>query len=464
MTSSNRNELLRTVAPRGITVCAVLLYAIVLQVVYVWVISPDYSYAGYTTRPLPAYAVFLATFLAVAPSIWQPLAFRRPSNLLTWVLYLVAYVPSVIVPFYALRTPAAEVLSLALALLASFALFSAFQWFPLLKIGRLPINRAFFWIGLVLLTMAAAGVVVWNFGFPRSLPELSAIYEVREEYSEGLAAGGRSVAFAITWLVNVVGPLLMAVGLVRGRWLLLAVGLLLELGIFATTGFKSSLLAPVALVIVHLVLRYGARSFSAVLSFGVGALILLCVLLDALVDRLFLVSWLVRRFLVTPGLSAGRFFEYFSENSFAHLGHSILEGIVRTPYDLTPPYVIGMAYEGRMFSANANIWADGFANFGVVGMLLASLLAGGVIYLFDSLTRQRGSGQKRIVALMLVLPAITFSNSALLTSLMTHGVLIILLVVLAMPRELAPLERNGFRRFLRFAFGNRTGSTAGSGA
>lgn len=447
---------------RGIVSCAALMYVVLLQLVYVLSISPDFSYAGYTTRNLPIVVVVLATFIASAPALWLPLRLSRPSQLLYWILYAVAFVPSVLVPFYALSSPILVVLTFALALLLAFASFAIIYVLPHLRIVRIPITPWAFWLGVALLTMAAGGQIVAAFGLPTALPALSDIYEVREEYAAGLEAGGRRVGLAITWLVNVVGPLLIAVGLVRQRWLVLALGILIELTVFATTGFKSSLLAPVAIVLLYLAIRFGARAFGALVGLGMSVLILASVLLDAVFQQLYLVSWLVRRFLVTPGLAAGRFYEFFSENRFAYLGHSILEGVVDRPYSLTPPYLIGNAYEGRMFSANANIWADGFANFGIPGMLVASLILAAVAYLFDSLVHGRKPREKLIVALLLILPGITFSNSALLTSLVTHGVLMVLVVVLTMPAEPWTIRPKQGATLMRFLFGPRPDVRSGA--
>src|SRR5690606_5811821 len=163
---------------------------------------------------------------------------------------------------------------------------------------------------------------------------LGAIYEVREEYSAGLAAGGRVVGLSVAWLVNVAGPLLIAVGLAAGRRLFLAAGLLVELMVFATTGFKSALLAPAALFVVFLLVRYGSKVLGPLISLGVLALMSFAWVISTLLDQIIFVSWLVRRFLVTPGLAAGRFYEFFTENGFALLGHSVLAPFVEAPYDL----------------------------------------------------------------------------------------------------------------------------------
>ncbi|HZW27467.1 MAG TPA: hypothetical protein VFF08_03380, partial [Trueperaceae bacterium] len=331
-------------------------------------------------------------------------------------------------------------------LLFSFWAFGLVYYLPLLRIRRPALPPRLFWGAVGLLTLGAVAFAVWTFGLPTSLPGLGAIYEVREDYRADLQASGRLAALAITWLVNLAGPLLIARGLVGRRWRWVVVGVGVELLAFAITGYKSALLAPVAIVAVHVLVRYGARSLGSILSVGVLLLIGSAVVVDALLNQIFLTSWLVRRLLVTPGLVAGRFFEFFSENGFAYLGHSVLGGLVRAPYDLSPPELIGLTYDGRVYSANANFWADGYANFGVLGMLVATLLAAGVAYAVDSIAARLSEPGRRAAALLLIQPAITLSNSAVITSLVSHGIVIMVLLLLVAPSHLAPAERRRRRR------------------
>lgn len=423
----------RILVARASTVALAVLYAVILQIVYVKVVSPAFSYMGYTARELLLTQLLTVNALTVAPAFWMPIRLTRPSQLMLWIIYLVAYVPGVLIPVYALDTPPERLLIFSLSLLASMAVFGLIYALPLLEVRTFFLNRALFWLAVATAGTAALLVVIQAFGLPKQLPQLDEIYEVREGYSMLISSGGRLINFSVALLANVLAPLLIAVGCISRRWWLFLAGVGVELMVFAITGFKSALLASFAIVIMFMVVKTHGRRLGPVILLGGSLLVLLSVLVDALISRMLFVSWLVRRFLVTPGLAAGRFFEYFSANEFALLGHSILSPFVTTPYVLTPPYLVGKAYEGRLFSANANFWADGFANFGVVGIILATIVIALIAYLFDSIANRRSAAQRTIITLLLVLPAITFSNSAALTSLLTHGVGLLLLLVWLMP-------------------------------
>jgi hypothetical protein len=108
------------------------------------------------------------------------------------------------------------------------------------------------------------------------------------------------------------------------------------------------------------------------------------------------------------------------------------------PYSLNPPQLIGDVYFGsHEMSANANIWADGFANFGFIGILGVSLVLGLVLFLYDSLAARI---EFPVACVLLVIPAITLANSALLTCLLTHGLGFALLVALFIPQRSEPLS------------------------
>lgn len=438
----------RWAAMRGLTVFAAVCFAVFLQLIYAFEIVPGFAYAGYRWRPIEALDAVLITMLAAAPAVWLPMQLSRPSQLMYWLLYVVAYVPSVLIPMYALSMSPSEVMRYPLALLLAFALLGGIYLLPQLRLKRIELTPWLFWTGVGALTLGATAVIIATYGLPQALPALDAIYEVREEYSEGLAASGRVVGLSVAWLVNVAGPLHMAVGLVAGRRLFLLSGLVVELMVFATTGYKSALLAPAALIGVFLLVRFGGRALGALVSLGVLALMFFAWSVGALFDQVVVMSWLVRRFLVTVGLVAGRFYEFFSENGFARLGHSVLAPFVDAPYDLAPPYLVGLAYEGRLFSNNANFWADGYANFGFFGVFVATVVVAGVAYLYDSTSRGFSGRQREVLVLLLVMPSVTLSNSAVITTLASHGMVLVLLVAMLCPPK-ALLVRDGSRAFPR---------------
>lgn len=81
----------------------VLLYILVLNLTYVFSISPAFTYLGYIAKPLSTTAITLMIILGLLPSFWLPLTAQRPSNAVCWLLYIFVCIPIVIVPFYTLQ-------------------------------------------------------------------------------------------------------------------------------------------------------------------------------------------------------------------------------------------------------------------------------------------------------------------------------------------------------------------------
>jgi uncharacterized membrane protein YgaE (UPF0421/DUF939 family) len=81
--------------------------------------------------------------------------------------------------------------------------------------------------------------------------------------------------------------------------------------------------------------------------------------------------------------------------------------------------------------ANVNIWADGYANFGYAGILCFTLLLAILLWLYDSIAAS--SRNTRVAALAIGLPAFALANGGLLTSLLTNGVALAMLLIYLMP-------------------------------
>jgi hypothetical protein len=272
-------------------------------------------------------------------------------------------------------------------------------------------------------------------GFSFRFPNPMAVYDIRGEYAE-LAENINSkwLGYCENWQSFVVNPFFMAYGLIWRKYYVTALGLVGQLLIYAIAGLKSvlfSLLLTVALLAVQRYKRFGvAFLWSSALFVG------LCFVCDRfLLDTsLGLTSLFVRRLVFLNGQLTGMWFDFFSNNHMALLGHSILKGFVNYPYSLEPPSLIGEVYfsHDRM-NADANIWADGFANFGYFGMLGATLLLGCWLWLADSCGQDRNA---RLIMLMVGVPGFVLANCGLLTSVGNHGLGFTLLVIYLLPSSL----------------------------
>jgi hypothetical protein len=134
-----------------------------------------------------------------------------------------------------------------------------------------------------------------------------------------------------------------------------------------------------------------------------------------------------------PGLLTGYYYEFFSSHPKAHLGHSIFKSLIDYPYAVEPPYLIGALYfHNASNDANANVWADAYANFGYFGVICFTLLLAAVLWLYDSMAVEC---DRRLATLAMALPAFSLANGALLTSLLSNGMALAMLLVYLMPRE-----------------------------
>jgi hypothetical protein len=149
---------------------------------------------------------------------------------------------------------------------------------------------------------------------------------------------------------------------------------------------------------------------------------------------LLLCSLIVERLVGLPGLLTGFYFSFFTHHPKMMLSHSVFKGIFDNPYGSVPPLIIGKLYFPSSGTyANANFWADAFANFGIWGVFIFTAILGLVFWLYDSMTLDT---DLRLAALMLVMPAITLANTGLLTCLLTHGLAFACLVMYYLPNQI----------------------------
>ena len=425
----SRGDLLR----RAAILAGAASYVALLACSYAFHISPAYAYLGYTLAPAPPAVLVLAFMAAWLPALWVPVRLTRPSQVVYWMLFLLVYVPSAFIPFMAYGTAPLGQLPLLGVLVVAFASVAAIYRLPRLVLPRVRVVPGLYWTLLAIVVAALGALVISRLGVRLEIPSLLDVYDVREEFKA--AEPSRAVSYGVSWLGNILLPFVIATGLIKRMPVLVLMGIAGQLVIFSLTGFKSVLLSSALLVLLLVALGNDGRRFGTLAVWGSAVLVASSWLLDALANTFVFSSFLVRRLIVTPGILTGWYHEFFSEHPKAHLGHSVLEGFTAYPYDVVPPLLIGREYFGRAETyANANLWADAYANFGYAGIVGFTLVLMIVLWLFDSLVRGRDWRQVKLAALLLGVPAFTLSNTALITSLLTHGAALAWLVLYLLPR------------------------------
>jgi hypothetical protein len=204
-------------------------------------------------------------------------------------------------------------------------------------------------------------------------------------------------------------------------------GLAGQLLIYSVTGYKNVLFSIVVVPLVYGAVAFARRSFGPLMAAaGAGIIVVTAVAGD-------LSLGLARRVFATPGQVGWYYFEFFSDHPLYQLSHSVLSWLGPSPYSLPPPKVIGAVYFsdiGSGVNANANLWSDAFANFGLAGVVVFTLILALVLWVVDGIGRGR---DLRVAGPLLAVAGLNLSDGALLTGLLTNGIALSCVLIALMP-------------------------------
>ncbi len=428
-----------------LVVLVVLAYVAVLHYVYARHIAPYFTYLQYAYRPPDPLGYAIAITLAVVLALVLPRRLARPSHLVAWVLFIVAVVPAIVVPQFAPALSRADALELAVWVAVAYLPVAVLGTRRALRgfVPRLPLPARTFWVLLFAGYAALNGYVLATVGLRLELPSLTAVYGVRAEFATEEESSS-ALLYVVPLLANVVNPVVLVRGLWARRWLWVLAGVLGQLFIYSVSGNKTAVLSPVALGAVFLLFRLVRRPPPAVAFLLAAPTVAVAMLaLDRWTGSAQgdWTSLIVRRFLVTPGLLTAGYVQVFDDLDKARLAHSVLAPFLDYPYAQEPPPLVGAAFFGDPDThANANLLADGFANFGYPGLVAACLVFVVLLWTVDDAADGLPAGLSCLVFLM---PALALADSGILTTMLTHGFLAAVVLCALAPRPDPPPRAAG---------------------
>lgn len=415
---------------------AVAVYALALHWAYVNLITDRFAYLGYTYSE-PALETAALTYGSAVLAAWVlPARLRRPSDLILWILFIVAVAPSILVPIYTDYQPATESWLSGLYFASAFMLAaliarrnSSQPMRPLIK----SMSPKVFWLVVGAYTALVYALLHFTLGLSLNFVGLLDVYDQREEYRQGLAGTTALVGYLVSTQANVVNPLIIAGGLARRQWTVVALGVLGQAVLYSGTGFKTILFSVPTIVLIALLMRGGRRPRTIWLLLGGVVLIAAAAIVDQLQGDILWTSLFTRRFLLTPGVLTAAYLEFYSYNPFAMLSYSVLEGFTRDHYGTPPARVIGyMLTANPNTAANANFFADGYANFGFTGVAAAAVILGVYLRVLDRASDGLPVG---VTVLIVVMPAVALSNTSILTAMLSHGLVAAVALLALAPRS-----------------------------
>lgn len=421
--------------PLTVKVVLGLGYGVMLSVYYTWLCSrlmlPEYPW-----RPPDLFALAVGLLLTTLPVLFLPHKAHTASQFLISYLCFLYIFQIVIIKFFTIKDVKLFFLLHDIILTMVFIALMLIPRLPKPEIPRLRLSYEGYVSLLFLGSLALLAFVVRDFGFALTLPSLYDVYGVRAEFRLHAQAASGVSRYSLFWLCYALIPLLLTISLSLFKKHRLAMVFLVvycfgvALYIFAFTGFKSAALAVPAVFTAYFLFRYIGYVINIPALFFI---LFVSGLLFFLLGYDFALVHILRRIFVVSGLNHSYFLEYYSAHPPAVLAHSLLQQLAVYPVDNAPPFAIGAYYYGSaLTSANSGIFADAFANFGFIGIPLAGLVLGIVLYFLDVVSR---GIDIKIVGPPLVVTAYVLAYSGILTVLNTYGLFWILIALWLYPRK-----------------------------
>ena len=397
-----------------------------LQVVIDWVyrvISSTIFGGSVTTEAVPLPTILLAyAMTALTCAATGLYCARRPGP---GAFIFACQLAFVVVPMQALLSAgfffADPVFAMVVAGSFLLAVLSA-TVLPQVSFGR-PGRYAPLIVGLlVLISVYTYGALLVRTG-GRINFDLQKVYENREELlSQGFPLSG----YFISWQGYVINPALFVYGLVTRRRRLLLLAMALQVFLFGMANFRAFLFLPVVLVGAAWLGR--SRWLPVYTLLAIAAAVLAGSLVYLVTGEAALAGVLVDRLVMIPGEIHYFYYDYFHRegHDLLYLTQSILSAFGE-PLRRPVPEMISANYLGMTEgSANVGLFADAYMNLGLLGCAIFAVLLAVVVRVAESLAVRSGPA---LAVVLLAAPSLTLVNVGLMTTLLTHGLLLGLLVL-----------------------------------
>lgn len=268
---------------------------------------------------------------------------------------------------------------------------------------------AYVYFGLI----ATGGLGRMNFDF-------SKVYDFRTQDELSALPG---FGYFVSWFGYVLNMAWLILAMRSRKYMQVLAALFLQVLFFGMTNSKAFLFVPLAIIGLSKLQMY----IDTRRAFLIGSCAAIGVLLALNAVGINYGAGLLDRIFFLPAALHDLYFDYFSTHPLALMPGGLIGGFLGSPYTKPAVSVVAQAYWGKDFSPNVGWIGDAYANFGVAGIAIFSVVLASVLKVADQLAN-RGSNQGDYVLLMMG-PTLALCSAGLGTVLLTHGLAIALLVL-----------------------------------
>lgn len=213
-------------------------------------------------------------------------------------------------------------------------------------------------------------------------------------------------------------------------WIVLAIVQFLNFGIYAAKSIVFNLILSI------LILFFWKKRYNKKITFFINSFLVVSLLEVKLLNKMYLIDFIVRRlFFLTVKINYF-YYDFFSKNSPDYFKQSFLRhfGLVSSYKDI--PLLIGNVYHKTDIHYNSGLISDGLQNLGIIGVFIFPIILSYFVCLLEKTFPSYSNKLTTIISIYLFFSLV---SSTFLAALLSHG-LLILLVLLFMLKDRSNLR------------------------
>lgn len=250
------------------------------------------------------------------------------------------------------------------------------------------------------------------------------VYSIREKYSEN--SNLKIFGYLNSWTFKIFSLLILAWALSKNNFFLISTSILIIILLYMLSGHKSALVGIIVVPFFYFLYKF-KNSTNLILILFI-CITLFSMFLGILFNSLYPESIIIRRMFMVPAFLNFTYLDFFSNNDLIYWSNSILSNFFEYKYDKQLPFIIGEYLGYPKMGANTGFIASGYAHANIFGVFVYSVIAIIIMNLINILSKNYS---KFFVMSILIMPLMSmYTSSDLLTSLLTHGLLIGILVLI----------------------------------
>jgi len=393
----------------------IIIYSLIYQFIHINFLYDIFWYAGYMSEGFSTVS-FIQTLIFIS----VPLLVKKDLNnvffleILYTIFYLLLYIP-IMITFLNHYETEWKIFINQLPFLLGFVIMFKIAGLRKMNIKKLNLKPPKIGI-LIAFTLFIIAVLFIEFRSTYSFVSFEDVYSQREKGADSSLVSG----YFTLWLTYFIGPVLVAMGLIQKNKRILIFGTLSIIFVYGINASKIALFIPFLIMFLYYIKQKGKDVFQAITAVFSSV----CLIAYWLPSQYFMISAviLMRTFGIS-GLLTYQYNEFFKANPFTYYSHINIVNFItgNYPYDQDLGFVVSSYFFESDNNANANFLAtDGIASFGVIGVIIISIIFGIYMLYTKSLIDKKSS---LFVGLVFISFSFIILNVGLFTSLLSGGFL-----------------------------------------